>query len=142
MNLDTILNKEELNKSEMVFLLSLQKNEDIEKLYLRADEIRKEYCGDEVHLRGIIEFSNYCDQNCLYCGLQKSNKNLQRYRMTKDEIIATAGRITETGLKTVVLQSGEDHFYSRSLVTDIIISIKEKKYTTVTLNGHNANLSS
>jgi len=134
MNLDTILNKEELNKSEMVFLLSLQKNEDIEKLYLRADEIRKEYCGDEVHLRGIIEFSNYCDQNCLYCGLQKSNKNLQRYRMTKDEIIATAGRITETGLKTVVLQSGEDHFYSRSLVTDIIISIKEKFDSAITLS--------
>ena len=134
MNPDTILNKEELNKSEIIFLLSLQKNEDIEKLYHRADEIRKEYCGDEVHLRGIIEFSNYCDQNCLYCGLQKSNKNLQRYRMTKDEIIATAGRITETGLKTVVLQSGEDHFYSRSLVTDIIISIKEKFDSAITLS--------
>ena len=57
MKLEEILNKEELNKSEIVFLLSLK--EDIDKLYLRADEVRKKYCGDEVHLRGIIEFSNY-----------------------------------------------------------------------------------
>ena len=134
MNLDQILNKEELNKEEIVFLLSLQKKEELEKLYFQANEVRKEYCGDEVHLRGIIEFSNYCDQECMYCGLRRSNKNLQRYRMTKDEIISTAGRITKAGLKTVVLQSGEDHFYSKSLVTDIIISIKEKYDTAITLS--------
>ena len=134
MNLDQILNKEELNKEEIVFLLSLQKKEELEKLYFQANEVRKKYCGDEVHLRGIIEFSNYCDQECMYCGLRRSNKNLQRYRMTKDEIISTAGRITKAGLKTVVLQSGEDHFYSKSLVTDIIISIKEKYDTAITLS--------
>jgi biotin synthase len=134
MKLEEILNKEELNKSEIVFLLSLQKKEDIHKLYHRADEVRKKYCGHEVHLRGIIEFSNYCDQNCMYCGLQKSNKNLQRYRMTKDEIILNAEKITQAGLKTIVLQSGEDHFYSRSLITDIIISIKEKFNTAITLS--------
>ncbi|MGB5289069.1 MAG: [FeFe] hydrogenase H-cluster radical SAM maturase HydE [Ignavibacteriaceae bacterium] len=134
MNLNQILNKEELSREEIFFLLSLKDNTDIEKLYSRADEIRKEYCGDEVHLRGIIEFSNYCDQNCLYCGLQKSNKNIHRYRMTKDEIISTAGKITQAGIKTVVLQSGEDHFYSKSLVTDIILSIKEKFDPAITLS--------
>ncbi|MGB5531049.1 MAG: [FeFe] hydrogenase H-cluster radical SAM maturase HydE [Ignavibacteriaceae bacterium] len=134
MNLNQILNKEELSREEIFFLLSLKDNKDIEKLYSRADEIRKEYCGDEVHLRGIIEFSNYCDQNCLYCGLQKSNKNIHRYRMTKDEIISTAAKITQAGIKTVVLQSGEDHFYSKSLVTDIILSIKEKFDPAITLS--------
>jgi len=134
MNLDRVLNKEELTKDEIVFLLSLVKKEEIEKLYLYADEIRKKYCGDDVHLRGIIEFSNYCDQDCLYCGLRRSNQKLERYRMTKDEIISTAQRITRAGIKTVVLQSGEDHFYSKSLVTDIIRSIKEKFDPAITLS--------
>jgi biotin synthase len=114
--------------------LSLKDKKEIEKLYTHADEIRKNYCGDEVYLRGIIEFSNYCEQDCLYCGLRKSNKNLQRYRMTKDEIISTAERITKAGIKTIVLQSGEDHFYSSSLVTDIILTIKEKFDPAITLS--------
>lgn len=134
MNLDQVLNKKELTKDEIVFLLSLQQKEVIGKLYSRADEIRKKYCGEEVHLRGIIEFSNYCDQDCLYCGLRKSNKNLQRYRMTKDEIISTAKKISQAGIKTIVLQSGEDHFYSKSLVTDIIMSIKERFDSAITLS--------
>ena len=133
-NLEHILNKEELNKSEIVFLLSLKEIEDIDKLYLRADEVRKIYCGNEVHLRGIIEFSNYCEQDCLYCGLRKSNKNLQRYRMTKDEINVTAKMITQAGIKTIVLQSGEDHFYSRTRVTDTILTIKEKFDPAITLS--------
>jgi biotin synthase len=134
MNLYKVLNKEGLTKEEIVFLLSIEKKEEIEKLYTCANEIRKKYCGDEVHLRGIIEFSNYCEQDCLYCGLRKSNKNLQRYRMTKDEIISTAKKITKAGIKTVVLQSGEDHFYSSSLVTDIILTIKEKFEPAITLS--------
>ena len=77
MNLDQILNRRELNRDDIVSLLSVKDKKEIEKLYTRADEIRKKYCGDEVHLRGIIEFSNYCEQDCLYCGLRKSNKNLQ-----------------------------------------------------------------
>jgi biotin synthase len=134
MELDQILNKEELTKDEIVFLLSLEKENEIEKLYLCADKIRKKYFGNEVHLRGIVEFSNYCEQDCLYCGLRKSNKNLQRYRMTKDEIISTAEKITQAGIKTVVLQSGEDHFYSSSLVTDIILTIKKKFESAITLS--------
>ena len=134
MNLDQILNRGELNRDDIVSLLSVKDKKEIEKLYARADEIRKKYCGDEVHLRGIIEFSNYCEQDCLYCGLRKSNKNLQRYKMTKDEIISTAERISQAGIKTIVLQSGEDHFYSSSLVTDIILTIKEMFNSAITLS--------
>ena len=134
MNPDQILNKEELSRDEIVFLLSVKDKKDFEKLYTCADETRQKYCGDDVHLRGIIEFSNYCEQDCLYCGLRKSNKNLQQYRMTKDEIISTAEKITRVGIKTIVLQSGEDHFYSSSLVTDIILTIKEKFNPAITLS--------
>jgi len=132
--LKSILYKSNLTKDEILYLLSLTEEEEIAQLYNHADEIRKKYCGDDVHLRGIIEFSNYCDQDCLYCGLRRSNKKLERYRMTKDEIISTAGMITQAGLKTVILQSGEDHFYSKSLVSDIIQSIKEKFDPAITLS--------
>ena len=87
MKLEQILNNEELTKEEIAFLLNLKDKNDQQKLFDRADEIRSIYCGDEVHLRGIIEFSNYCEQNCIYCGLRKDNDKLTRYRMTPEEII-------------------------------------------------------
>jgi biotin synthase len=134
MNLNTVLSKDDLSKEEIVYLLSLSEKKDIEKLFANADAVRNKYCGDGVHLRGIIEFSNYCEQDCLYCGLRISNRELPRYRMTKEEILQTASKICETGIKTIVLQSGEDHFYSKSLITDLIISIKEKYDTAITLS--------
>ncbi|HOD11699.1 MAG TPA: [FeFe] hydrogenase H-cluster radical SAM maturase HydE [Candidatus Omnitrophota bacterium] len=80
-------------------------------LFARADQVRKQYCGEAVHLRGIIEFSNYCGQNCLYCGLRQGNEKVARYRMTFDEIVLNARRAVELGIPTIVLQSGEDLFY-------------------------------
>lgn len=71
MVLDDLLHKSDLSKEELAFLLQLQSKADLEKLITRADEVRKQYCGDEVHLRGIIEFSNNCEQECLYCGLRR-----------------------------------------------------------------------
>lgn len=134
MNLISILNKDELSKDEIVFLLSLSDKEDIEKLYARADEVRKEFCGDEVHLRGIIEFSNHCEQDCLYCGLRVSNRELQRYRMSKEEILQTAEKINAAGIKTVVLQSGEDFEYRCDFISEIIKSIKENFDSAITLS--------
>jgi biotin synthase len=76
-------------------------------LFAAADRVRKEQVGDEIFLRGIIEFSNYCECNCLYCGLRKSNDKISRYRMTDDEIFTTAQQFKKTGIPTVVLQSGD-----------------------------------
>ncbi|MCX7798643.1 MAG: [FeFe] hydrogenase H-cluster radical SAM maturase HydE [Melioribacter sp.] len=133
MNLREILYKPELTKEEIVYLLSLTDEEDINKLYERADEVRKEYCGDEVHLRGLIDFSNYCEQNCLYCGLRLDNKNLSRYRMTPDEIIETAKHIINSGIFTIVLQSGEDSYYDTDVIAYIIYSIKQIADVAITL---------
>ena len=91
--LKSILYKSDLTKDEIVYLLSLSSKEEIAQLYSRADEVRKEFCGDDVHLRGIIEFSNYCEQDCLYCGLRNGNDNLDRYRMSGVEILETAQKI-------------------------------------------------
>jgi len=134
MNLEEILYKKELNREEIIFLLNLSNQEDIQKLYNRADEVRAEYCGDEVHLRGIIDFSNYCEQNCLYCGLRADNTHLQRYRMTTEEIIETAKQIINSGIFTIVLQSGEDNYYDSDLIAYIIYSIKQIADVAITLS--------
>lgn len=133
-NLEYILNKNELSKDEIVFLLSLSDDEDIKALFNRADQIRKQFCGDEIHLRGIIEFSNYCEQDCVYCGLRKSNITLERYRISIDEIINTAIKINSVGIKTVVLQSGEDFHYTKDDITKIIRAIKENCDVAITLS--------
>ena len=133
-NLDYILNKKELSKDEIVLLLSLSDDEEIKALFNRADEIRKKFCGDEIHLRGIIEFSNYCEQDCVYCGLRKSNLTLERYRISTDEIINTAIKINSVGIKTVVLQSGEDFHYTKDDITKIIRAIKENCDVAITLS--------
>lgn len=133
-NLKSILYKLNLTKDEIVYLLSLSDKEEIAQLYLRADEVRKKYCGDDIHLRGIIEFSNYCEQDCLYCGLRISNDALPRYRMTKEEILTTVDYIVKAKIKTIVLQSGEDFFFTKEFMTDIIKSIKEKYDVAITLS--------
>ena len=129
-----ILNKEELDKLDITALLQTSDKNEIQLIFQKADEVRKEYCGDEIHLRGIIEFSNYCEQNCLYCGLRNSNKTLSRYRMTKEEIIQTAGKITEAGIKTIVLQSGEDFYITAKEIEELIRSIKDEFDSAITLS--------
>ena len=111
----------DLDKKEIVDLLVSSG----EELFLRADKIRKENVGDEIHLRGLIEFSNICKRNCFYCGLRRDNKNVERYRLDEDEIIKTAKMGVEAGYKTIVLQSGEDEFFNIKKLTKIVEEIKK-----------------
>jgi biotin synthase len=104
------------------------------KLFAIADKRRREYFKEEVHVRGIIEFSNYCQKDCLYCGLRKSNKSLYRYRMKADEIIGTAISASNLGIKTILLQSGQDTGYSISSLCGIIKKVKSKTGCAVTLS--------
>lgn len=90
-----------------------------------ADRVRQKYVGDEVHLRGLIEFSSYCKQNCLYCGLRRDNKNATRYRLTKEQIIDFASKAHDYGYKTVVLQSGEDPYFTLERMKEIITEVKK-----------------
>ena len=114
--------KHTIEKSEIIHLLKDEK-EDI--LYERADKLRKEYVGDEVHLRGLIEFSNICRNNCMYCGIRKDNPLLKRYRMSPEELVETARRAAAIGFKTIVMQSGEDMWFSQKIMCDIITKIKK-----------------
>jgi biotin synthase len=134
MDLEKLLHSDQLTRDEIIFLLSLTDKNDIESLFRRADEVRMQYCGDEVHLRGIIEISNYCDQNCFYCGLREENYTLTRYRMPTDEIIETATLINNLGIHTIVLQSGEDHILDTDLIAYLIYTIKQKTDVAITLS--------
>lgn len=109
------------SKKEIIEILKDNENKEIFSL---ADKIRKENVGDDVHLRGLIEFSNVCKQNCMYCGLQSKNKKLQRYRMSEDEIFSCVKNAIDLGYKTVVLQSGEDDFYTTEKLCRLIERIK------------------
>lgn len=95
------------------------------ELYSCADSIRKQYVGDTVHLRGLIEFSNICKRTCKYCGLRCENKTLERYRIEPDDIILYAQNAVNMGYKTIVLQSGEDSYYSTDKMCQIISEIKK-----------------
>ena len=96
-----------------------------EWLFALADEIRKKNVGDSVHLRGLVEFSNICKCDCKYCGLRKSNDKAERYRILKDEIVKIVKHASDMGYKTIVLQSGEDGYYTTDKMTETIKAVKE-----------------
>ena len=120
-----------LTKVELVEILT----DDIinDQLFKAADEVREKYVGDEVHLRALIEFSNICKRNCFYCGLRSENKNVERYRLSPEQIVETAGMAAQQGYKTVVLQGGEDSYFSAEKLAEIIKQIKQFD-TAVTLS--------
>lgn len=112
----------EFSRNEIIEIL--KDNSQDELIFSMADEIRRNFVGDEVHLRGLIEFSNICKCNCKYCGLRCENKFIDRYRISSEDIINYAKNAVQMGYKTIVLQSGEDEFYSREVMCKIITEIK------------------
>ena len=111
-----------MDKNELVRLLAL---EDFNPVYERADAVRRENVGDEVHIRAIIEFSNICCRRCRYCGINSTNKSIIRYRMSADEIVETAEKAVEAGYRTIVLQSGEDPCFHKETMGEIVKAIKQ-----------------
>ena len=105
-----------------------------EQAWRQACALRRQHWGDAVFLRGIIEFSNYCKQNCLYCGLRRDNAKLARYRLTPEAILAATADIAALGIGTVVLQSGEDPHYDGPALAKIIRAVKERFGLAITLS--------
>jgi len=105
-----------------------------QELFALADRVRGDVFGKNVYLRGIIEFSNYCKQNCLYCGLRRGNREIQRYRLTMREILNCAEEIVQSGITTIVLQTGEDPYYTDRDIADIITAIKLRYEIAITLS--------
>lgn len=102
-----IVSKDTLTKGDLILLLSISDKSDLDQLKASAYEIMKKYVGEKVYLRGLIEFSNYCVNDCFYCGIRKSNRKVPRFILSKKEIIESAIWCAQKGYGSVVLQSGE-----------------------------------
>lgn len=109
--------------AEIVALLSRQ-GESLPELYAAADAVRARSVGDEVHLRGIVEFSNYCRKHCNYCGIRAGTQGVERFRLEPAEIVELAFRARALGYGTIVLQSGEDAWYTCERLCELLRAIK------------------
>jgi biotin synthase len=114
-------------------VLRIEEPEELQSLFDFAEAVRRQFVGDGVLLRGIIEFSNVCRNTCLYCGLNRGNRRLPRYRLTREQIRAAAEQIRAAGIKTVVLQSGEEDDLDADWLSEIIARIKSSLDLAVTL---------
>lgn len=111
------------NRNDIIDIL--KDNDKNDELFRIADKVRHENVGDEVHLRGLVEFSNICKRQCKYCGLRSENKKITRYRIPADEVVSYAKNAVDMGYKTIVLQSGEDEYFSTDKMVEIIKGIKQ-----------------
>lgn len=122
-----------MNSDKILSWLHTENPDELKALWAMADRTRQENVGDEVHLRGLVEISNHCVRTCTYCGINRTT-SVDRYRMTKDEIIDCAKQIEQFGYGTIVMQSGEDYGLTAENIADIIREIKSKTPLAVTLS--------
>ncbi len=133
--IDTVKRDHILTDAEFLFLLKNISLTEIDYLKEEADKVRKSIYGNKVYMRGLIEFSNYCNQQCNYCGISAQNPNVDRYRLDKDTILDCAREGYRLGYRTYVLQSGEDPKFNDDYMVEIIKAIKsEFPDTAVTLS--------
>lgn len=124
---EKFLAERELSKTEWTELLKRCDDEAAVKLLTEeAVKIRRFYYGDKVYTRGLIEFTNYCKNNCNYCGIRRGNQNAQRYRLTQEEILGCCENGYALGFRTFVLQGGEDSYFTDDRICEIVRAIKER----------------
>ena len=115
-----------LSEGEFRTLLSEISDEDLDFLRELACHTAKKYFGNKIYIRGLIEFTNYCKNDCYYCGIRRSNKEAVRYRLSREEILNCADTGYSLGFRTFVLQGGEDPYYTDDFLEDLIKTIKAK----------------
>ncbi|WP_155951008.1 [FeFe] hydrogenase H-cluster radical SAM maturase HydE [Pseudobutyrivibrio sp. MD2005] len=113
-----------LSTDEYEYLLANRDEELMDLAAGYAREFQKQHYGNKVYIRGLIEFTNFCRNDCIYCGIRRDNMNCERYRLSAQTIIDCANQGYELGFRTIVLQGGEDYTYSDDMLCDIISAIK------------------
>lgn len=124
--IDKLYSNRCLDRREYAMLLGELSESDEQYLYSKAREAASFYYGNNVYIRGLIEFTNFCKNNCYYCGIRCGNKNISRYRLSKEDILKCCDKGYGLGFRTFVLQGGEDEFYSDEYIISIVSSIKNK----------------
>jgi len=122
---DKLEEQHTLTKEEWITLITKRDEELAKNIFQRAVKVRQGIYGNEVFVRGLIEFTNYCKNDCYYCGIRKSNLEAQRYRLSMDEILECCAQGYDLGFRTFVLQGGEDGYYTDDKLLSVITRIKE-----------------
>ena len=115
----------DLTNAEFAVLLDQSSGADRDFLFERACAVRDAHYGRKVYIRGLIELTNYCKNDCLYCGIRKSNASCERYRLTKEQILSCCESGYALGFRTFVLQGGEDGWYTDERMTDIVRAMRQ-----------------
>jgi biotin synthase len=123
--IDRLEGSRDLSDAEFTELLLCEDSEAVAYLAERARVVREKIYGKEVYLRGLIEFTNYCKNNCKYCGIRCGNKNAERYRLSKEEILSCCDIGYELGFRTFVLQGGEDPYFNDDRMVDIVSAMRK-----------------
>ena len=123
-----------MQKQEILTYLREDDPTQIEALHLRAEETRHRHVGEEVYLRALIEISNHCTNTCHYCGLRAPNFELERYRMEEQEILDCVDLAVELGLRTIVIQAGNDPRLTRSWVANLVSCILNRHDVAIALS--------
>ncbi len=122
--IDKLRTTKDLSNDELRELI--ESSEFDSYLFSVADEVRRSVYGTDIYIRGLIELTNYCKNDCYYCGIRRSNKCAERYRLSKEDIMECCKSGYELGFRTFVLQGGEDAFFSDEILCDIVSSIKKE----------------
>ena len=124
--IDRLADTQSLSRDEWIRLIRGRTPELSEYLFSCAREVRIHHYGHDVYIRGLIEFTNYCRNDCFYCGIRRSHQNAVRYRLTKEQILSCCESGYGLGFRTFVLQSGEDGWYTDRRMCDLIAAIKQE----------------
>ena len=122
--IDRLAAEHTLTDGELLTLITMDDPDAEAYLAQKADEVRRQVYGNRVFIRGLIEFTNYCRNNCHYCGIRRSNPNCQRYRLSLEDILACCDAGYALGFRTFVLQGGEDPFFTPQKITELVRAIK------------------
>jgi biotin synthase len=123
--IDGIRKKQFIEQKELELLLQTKDEETLEYLRKSAREVADGIYGNQVYIRGLVEFSNYCKKDCLYCGIRRSNRAADRYRLSEEEILKCCENGYELGFRTFVLQGGEDPYFTEEKICELVRKIKE-----------------
>lgn len=123
--IDQIKNEQTIYREQLQTLLATIDEQAINYLRDTARKVADDIYGKQVFIRGLIEFTNYCKNDCIYCGIRRSNPNAQRYRLTEEEILSCCANGYELGFRTFVLQGGEDPYFTDERICNIVAKIKQ-----------------
>ena len=124
--IDKLQREHDLADAEFAALIENTDEQVREYLHEKARAVREQHYGRKVYIRGLIEYSNYCKNDCLYCGIRRSNRNAERYRLSKEEILQCCEAGYDLGFRTFVLQGGEDPHFTDERMVDIVSTIRRK----------------